>query len=108
MLEGLPPNNAAHVMRLVLRRGDRARGLRHHHARPSTPAEAAVAAFEEAPTTKDWKGGPWLVEAYFGAPPDEANLRALIASVGGAEVGRASRSLAASTQRTGLPRRSKG
>ena len=49
-------------------------------------AEAAVAAFEEAPTTKDWKGGPWLVEAYFGAPPDEENLRALIASVAGEEL----------------------
>src|ERR1700719_908196 len=78
MLEGLPPNNAAHVMRLV------------NDERPShsvadlivesfEPAEAASTAFE---TDDLLPGGgkAWLVEAYFGWEPDEAAVRALIAA----------------------------
>jgi ribosomal protein L11 methyltransferase len=85
MLEGLPPNNAAYVMRLSCDEAA-ARAVSDIIMETFDAAEAAVAAFEEAPTTEDWKGGPWLVEAYFGAAPDEANLRALIATVAGEEL----------------------
>ncbi len=84
MLEGLPPNNAAYVMRLSCDEGT-ARAVSDIIIETFDAAEAAVAAFEEAPATTDWRGGPWLVEAYFGDAPDEANLRALIASVAGEE-----------------------
>ena len=76
MLEGLPPNNAAMSCALPATRRS-ARAVSDIIIETFDAAEAAVAAFEEAPSTKDWKGGPWLVEAYFGAAPDEANLRAL-------------------------------
>ena len=85
MLEGLPPNNAAYVMRLACDEAI-ARAVSDIIIETFDAAEAAVAAFEEAPNTKDWKGGPWLVEAYFGAAPDEANLRALIGAVVGEDV----------------------
>ena len=85
MLEGLPPNNAAYVMRLACDEAI-ARAVSDIIIETFDAAEAAVAAFEEAPDTKDWKGGPWLVEAYFGAAPDEANLRALIGSIVGDEI----------------------
>ncbi len=85
MLEGLPPNDAAYVMRLSCDEGT-ARAVSEIIFETFDPADAAVAAFEEAPTTKDWKGGPWLVEAYFGTEPDEDRLRALIAAAAGEEV----------------------
>jgi ribosomal protein L11 methyltransferase len=85
MLEGLPPNNAAYVMRLSCDEAT-ARVVSDIIIETFDPADAAVAAFEETPTTKDWKGGPWLVEAYFGGPPDEDNLRALIAAVAGEDL----------------------
>jgi ribosomal protein L11 methyltransferase len=82
MLEGLPPNNAAYVMRLSCDEAT-ARTVSDIIIETFDPANAAVAAFEGTPTTKDWNGGPWLVEAYFGEQPDEDNLRALIAAVAG-------------------------
>ncbi len=85
MLEGLPPNNASYVMRLSCDAAA-ARAVSDIIIETFDAAEAAVAAFEEAPSTADWTGGPWLVEAYFGAAPDEANLRALIAAVAGDDV----------------------
>ncbi len=85
MLEGLPPNNAAYVMRLSCDETT-ARAIADIIVETFDPADTAAAAFEEAPTTDDWKGGPWVVEVYFGAPPDEANVRALIAAVSGEEV----------------------
>ena len=77
MLEGLPPNNAAHRMTLTTDER-RARSVADLIVESFEPAEAASAAFEtEAP----WPGGgkAWLVEAYFGFEPDEDDLRALIA-----------------------------
>jgi ribosomal protein L11 methyltransferase len=77
MLEGLPPNNAAHVMRLVSDER-RARSVADLIVESFEPAEAASTAFE---TDGLLPGGgkAWLVEAYFGWEPDEEAVRALIA-----------------------------
>jgi ribosomal protein L11 methyltransferase len=77
MLEGLPPNNAAHVMRLVIDE-HRARSVADLIVESFEPAEAASTAFE---TDDLLPGGgrAWLVEAYFGWEPDEETIRALIA-----------------------------
>ena len=78
MLEGLPPNNAAHVMRLVSDER-RARAVADLIFESFEPAEAASTAFE---TDDPWPGGgrAWLMEAYFGSEPDEEAIRALIAA----------------------------
>ena len=75
MLEGLPPNNAAHVMRL---RCDEqvARRVADIVVETFDPADTAAAAFEETVNTESWCGGPWIVEIYFGRAPDEAAVRA--------------------------------
>ncbi len=77
MLEGLPPNNAAHRMTLVTDER-RARAVADLIVESFEPAEAASAAFE---TDEAWPDGgrAWLVEAYFGFAPDEETVRALIA-----------------------------
>ena len=77
MLEGLPPNNAAHLMRLVSDER-RARAVADLIVESFEPAEAASTAFE---TDDLLPGGgrAWLMEAYFGSEPDEAAIRALIA-----------------------------
>jgi len=77
MLEGLPPNNAAHVMRLVSDER-RARSVADLIVESFEPAEAASTAFE---TDDLLPGGgkAWLVEAYFGWEPDEETIRELIA-----------------------------
>ncbi len=76
MLEGLPPNNAAHMMRLVSDER-RARAVADLIVESFEPAEAASTAFE---TDDPWPGGgrAWLMEAYFGSEPDEEAIRALI------------------------------
>ena len=78
MLEGLPPNNAAHRLTLVTDER-RARAVADLIVESFEPAEAASAAFE---TADAWPGGgkAWLVEAYFGFEPDEDDIRALIAA----------------------------
>ena len=78
MLEGLPPNNAAHVMR-VLSDERRARAVADLIVESFAPAEAASTVFE---TDDPWPGGgkAWLVEAYFGWEPDKRTVRALIAA----------------------------
>ncbi len=88
MLEGLPPNGAAHVMRLSC---DEAAACRIAAIIVETfdPATTAAAAFEEAPDPSGSNKAPWMVEAYFGAPPDEANVRALVAAVAGDAAARA-------------------
>jgi ribosomal protein L11 methyltransferase len=88
MLEGLPPKCAAHVMRLTCAEGT-ARRIADIIVETFDPATTAAAAFEEAPDTSDWNKGPWIVEAYFGAPPDEANVRALVAAAAGDAAARA-------------------
>ena len=78
MLEGLPPNNAAHMMRLVSDER-RARAVADLIVESFEAAEAAATAFE---TDERWPGGgkAWLMEAYFGSAPDEAAIRALTAA----------------------------
>jgi ribosomal protein L11 methyltransferase len=86
MLEGLPPNNAAHSLRLVTDE-KRARAAADLIVESFEPAEAASTAFEtEAP----WPGGgkAWLVEAYFGFEPDKEAIRALIAVAADEETAR--------------------
>ncbi|HEY8032414.1 MAG TPA: 50S ribosomal protein L11 methyltransferase [Methylocella sp.] len=88
MLEGLPPNSATHVMRLSCGEAA-ARRIADIIVETFDPATTAAAAFEEAPDAVGSKDGPWVVEAYFGEPPDEANVRALVAVVAGAATARA-------------------
>jgi ribosomal protein L11 methyltransferase len=78
MLEGLPPNNAAHMMRLISDER-RARAVADLIFESFEPAEAASTAFE---TDDPWPSGgrAWLMEAYFGSEPDEEAIRALIAA----------------------------
>ena len=81
MLEGLPPNNAAHVMRVTLDEA-RARAVADLMVESFEPAEAASTAFE---TETPWPGGgkAWAVEVYFGFEPDEEGLRELVAAAAG-------------------------
>jgi ribosomal protein L11 methyltransferase len=88
MLEGLPPNGAAHVMRLSCDEAA-ARRIADIIVETFDPATTAAAAFEEAPDSSGSKKTPWVVEAYFGAPPDEANVRALVAAAVGDAAARA-------------------
>jgi ribosomal protein L11 methyltransferase len=83
MLEGLPPNNAAYVISLTIDER-RARAVADLIVESFEPAEAASTAFE---TVDFWPGGgkAWQVEAYFGFPPDERELRALVAAAAGDE-----------------------
>lgn len=81
MLEGLPPNRAAHIMRLACDEAT-ARKIADIIVETFDPAETAAAAFEE---TAGPTNGPWIVEAYFGTAPDEANVRTLVAATAGAE-----------------------
>ncbi len=85
MLEGLPPNNAAHLMRLVTEE-EIARQIADLVVETFDPAETAAAAFELETNTRDWNQGPWVVEVYFGEAPDEDNVRELIACVCGHEL----------------------
>jgi ribosomal protein L11 methyltransferase len=80
MLEGLPPNYAAHVMRLSCDETT-ARTIADIIVETFDPATTAAAAFEEAPDSSGRGKGFWAVEVYFGTAPDEANIRALIAAV---------------------------
>jgi ribosomal protein L11 methyltransferase len=87
MLEGLPPNNAAFVMRLRCDEAQ-ARALADLMVETFDPAETAAAAFEEKASTESWAATPWMVEVYFGHEPDEANVRELAAVVVGEELAR--------------------
>ena len=77
MLEGLPPNNAAHVMRLISDER-RARAVADLIVESFEPAGAAASAFETGDLLPGG-GMAWLAEVYFGSAPDEAAVRALIA-----------------------------
>ena len=87
MLEGLPPNNAAHRLTLVTDER-RALAVADIVVESFEPAEAASAAFE---TEETWPGGgkAWLVEAYFGFQPDAEAIRALIIVAADEETARA-------------------
>jgi ribosomal protein L11 methyltransferase len=97
MLEGLPPNNAAHMMRLVSDER-RARAVADLIVESFEPAEAASTVFE---TDDPLPGGgkAWLMEAYFGSEPDETTLRDLIAVASDEATARARRSSLTSVRR---------
>lgn len=78
MLEGLPPNDAAFVMRLKCDEAQ-ARAVADLVVETFDPADTAGAAFEENASTASWAATPWMVEVYFGHAPDEDNVRALVA-----------------------------
>jgi ribosomal protein L11 methyltransferase len=86
MLEGLPPNNAAHKVSLVSDER-RARAVADLIAESFEPGEAASTAFE---TDERWpgEGRAWAMEAYFGFEPDEEMVRALIAAASDEETAR--------------------
>jgi ribosomal protein L11 methyltransferase len=71
MLEGLPPHQPTHVLRLATTEGA-ARRLTDLLGEVFDPAETAVAAFE----VED--GKTWRLEAYFSEEPNEAAIRELI------------------------------
>ncbi len=85
MLEGLPPNNAAFVMRLRCDE-DQARAVADLVVETFDPADTAAAAFEEKSSTASWAATPWMVEIYFGHEPDKENVRALVATAVGEEL----------------------
>jgi ribosomal protein L11 methyltransferase len=82
MLEGLPPNGAAHVMRLETDE-QTARIVADLIVETFDPAETASAAFEKEPSTESWKSEVWVVEVYFGPEPDEETIRELVRSAAG-------------------------
>src|SRR5271167_4426438 len=86
MLEGLPPNNAAHKVRLVSDER-RARAVADLIGESFEAGEAASTVFE---TEERWPAGgrAWLMEAYFGFEPDEEAMRALIAAASDEETAR--------------------
>ena len=83
MLEGLPPNNASHLLRVTLNES-RARAIADLIVESFEPAEAASTVFE---TETPWPGGgkAWQVEVYFGFEPDQAKLRELVGAAAGEE-----------------------
>jgi ribosomal protein L11 methyltransferase len=88
MLEGLPPNCAAHVMRLTCGEAA-ARRIADIIVETFDPATTAAAAFEEAADTNGSNNSAWIVEVYFGTALDEASVRALVAAAAGAAAARA-------------------
>ena len=86
MLEGLPPNNAAHQLTLMTDE-KRARAVADLLVESFEPGTAAAAGFEsEEPLPCGRKA--WRVEAYFAFAPDEEEIRALIAVAAGEEAAR--------------------
>ena len=78
MLEGLPPNGAAYLMRLHCDETT-ARRVVDIVVETFDPAETAAAAFEDETLAKGWHSESWIVDIYFGSPPDEDMVRALVA-----------------------------
>ncbi|MDX7953134.1 50S ribosomal protein L11 methyltransferase [Lichenihabitans sp. Uapishka_5] len=80
MLEGLPPNNAATVLRLACSEAE-ARAAADFVVEFFDPAETAAAAFEDEDAPGEPK--PWMLEVFFGRPPDEDFVRGLLAQSAG-------------------------
>ena len=86
MLEGLPPNNAAHLMRLRCDEAE-ARRIVDIVVESYDPAETAAAAFEDTANPLKWTSDdPWIVEIFFGFAPDEAAVRGLVAVASSVEL----------------------
>ncbi|MBS7538588.1 50S ribosomal protein L11 methyltransferase [Ancylobacter lacus] len=77
MLEGLPPNGASHMMRVDAPEPE-ARAIAEFLGETFDPAEVATSAFEIEDRAE---GSGWAVEVYFGEPPDEDEVRELVALV---------------------------
>jgi ribosomal protein L11 methyltransferase len=84
MLEGLPPNDATHIMRLACNEAA-ARAVADLIVETFDPAETAASAFEKEPSAAQ-AAGQWSVEVYFRVAPDEAAVRDLVAAAAGAEI----------------------
>jgi len=86
MLEGLPPNNAAHMLRLLTEE-EPARQIADAIVEMFDPTETAASAFELEPNMRDWNPsvGPWVVEAYFSEEPDRDFIATIIANIAGEE-----------------------
>ena len=82
MLEGLPPNGAAWMMRLETDEAT-ARLVADTIVETFDPTETAAAAFEKTPSTDSWKTEEWVAEVYFGPEPDEEMIRDLVRTVVG-------------------------
>ena len=82
MLEGLPPNGAAYVLRLETDE-QTARMVADLIVETFDPAETASAAFEKEPSTDSWTSEIWVAEVYFGPEPDEEAIRDLVRGVCG-------------------------
>ncbi|MEA2856152.1 MAG: ribosomal protein methyltransferase [Methylobacteriaceae bacterium] len=94
MLEGLPPNDATHIMRLTCNEAE-ARAVADLIVETFDPAQTAASAFEKEPSAAQragqwqagqWQAGQWILEVYFGFEPDEAAVRDLVAAAAGAEI----------------------
>ena len=83
MLEGLPPNNAAQMLRFTCDEA-RARAASDIVVELFDPAGIAAAAFEDEASLCEPK--PWLVEIYFARSVDEAVLREVVARAVGPDV----------------------
>jgi ribosomal protein L11 methyltransferase len=88
MLEGLPPNNAAHVVRFTGAAAT-AQAIASIIVETFDPAEAAGSAFECEPQTDTWSTRDWIAEVFFGDAPDEDSVRQLVAETVSAEAARA-------------------
>lgn len=82
MLEGLPPNGAAHVVRLSCDEAT-ARAVVEMIFETFEPNEAAASAFEKDPNAPVWQTQDWEVEIYLARAPDEAHMRAMVALAAG-------------------------
>ncbi len=83
MLEGLPPNDAAQLLRFTCDY-ERARAAADFVMEVFDPAELAAASFEDEASPLEPK--PWIVEIYFGRGVDEAQIRDLIADTMGEDL----------------------
>ena len=85
MLEGLPPQcpGFVHALRFDQHTPRRVADL---IVETFEPADAAAAAFEEQFNTKAWTSGAWIVEVYFGLPPNEESVRGLVAVAAGEDL----------------------
>jgi ribosomal protein L11 methyltransferase len=84
MLEGLPPNDATHIMRLTCNEAE-ARAVADLIVETFDPAQTAASAFEKEPSASQ-QADRWTVDVYFGFEPDEAAVRDLVGVAAGAHI----------------------
>jgi ribosomal protein L11 methyltransferase len=87
MLEGLPPNDATHIMRLTCNEAE-ARAVADLIVETFDPAQTAASAFEKEPSASQ-SAGQWIVEVYFGVEPDKPAIRDLVTVAAGREIAQA-------------------